>query len=146
MPPPPHGLLEGQGRDGLVAASGGSRFVRHYAFVDDDPTWYAVPGAVGFSGSSLSGHLSWTLVGDGAGVARLLQRLAEADGTTRSTFSLSLPVHLEPPLHQHFRVDKLSGGSGDRRDLAGGRVVGKQLGRRNVSGDPSGLAASRLST
>ena len=85
MPPPPDGLLEGQGLDGLVAASGGSRFVRHYAFVDDNPTWYAVPGAVGFSGSSLSGHLpghlschlSWTLIGDGAGVARLLQRLAE---------------------------------------------------------------------
>ena len=83
--------------------------MRHYVFMDDDPTWYAVPGAVGFSGSSLSGHLSWTLLGDGAGVARLLQRLAEADSTTRSTFSLTVPVHLEPLLHQHFRVG--SGGN-----------------------------------
>ena len=75
MTPPPDGLRKGQGRAGLVAASGGSRFVRHYAFVDDDPTWYAVPDAVGFSGTSLSGHLSchlcWTLVGDDAGVAIL---------------------------------------------------------------------------
>ena len=108
MTTPPHGLLQGHGRDGLLAASGGSRFVRHYVFMDDEPTWYAVPGAVCFSRNSRSGHLpghpSWTLIGDDAGVGRLLQRLAEADSTTRATFSLTVPVHLEPTLHQHFRV------------------------------------------
>ena len=63
--------------------------------MDDDPTWYAVPGAVGSSGSSLSGHLSWTLLGErfANAKAKAQRALSESDvGAPSGAFADDLLV------------------------------------------------------
>jgi len=89
----------------LQAAAGDDAFVRY----DVGPAFaggWAVDGAVAFVRPTPSRRLSLALLGGAPGVALLLSSLAadpEVLGGRRPT-AVSLPVELEPLLHQHFRA------------------------------------------
>lgn len=94
----------------LLAATAGHPFVRWEVTDDLASTWWQVDGAAGFRRVRHTGRSSFTLLGSDDGVAALVTHLpgiaaaVEPARRGRGVFAVSVPQHLEPLLHQRFRV------------------------------------------
>jgi GNAT superfamily N-acetyltransferase len=103
-------LRVGHGLDALLEATDGNRFVRWEVTDELAATWWQVDGAIGFRRIRPNGRSAFNLLGTDDGVARLVDDLpAIADAVephrmAHGVFGVSVPQHLEPLLHQRFRV------------------------------------------
>lgn len=104
------GLSIRHGLSALLAATANHPFVRCEVTDDLAATWWQVDGAVGFRRVRHSGRASFTLLGSDGAVAGLLTHLpdiavaVEPARRGRGVFAVSVPQHLEPLLHQRFRI------------------------------------------
>ncbi len=103
-------LIPGRGLEALLAATGGHPFVRYDVSEGAAASWWQVEGAVAFHRSPRPDRVSVTLLGDDDGVLGLVDHLptigagVERPDPRRRIVGVSLPQHLEPVLHQRFRV------------------------------------------
>ena len=99
-----HGLVE------LLAATDGNPFVRWEVTGELATTWWQTEGAVCFRRIRPNGRSAFNLLGSDSGVARLVEELpsvadtVEPHRSAHQVLGVSVPQHLEPLLHQRFRV------------------------------------------
>ncbi|GAB3069485.1 hypothetical protein GCM10027053_37010 [Intrasporangium mesophilum] len=104
------GLDVRHGIAALLAATDDNPFVRWEVTEELATTWWQAEGAVGFRRIRPNGRSTFNLLGSDTGVARLVDHLptvadaVEPHRTAHSVFGVSVPQHLEPLLHQRFRV------------------------------------------
>jgi len=108
------GLRTRHGLDDLLAATAAHPFVRWEVTPEQAATWWQADGAVAFLRTRRTNHQVVNLLGDDSGITALVAHLpdiaasiegAAPDGRPRTrALSVSLPPHLEPLLHQRFRV------------------------------------------
>lgn len=104
------GLEQGRGLPRLLTASGQHPFVRYDVSSDAGSCWWRVDGAVAFHRSPRPDRVSVTLLGHDDGVIELVDHLptigvgVERPDPKRRVVGVSLPQHLEPVLHERFRV------------------------------------------
>jgi GNAT superfamily N-acetyltransferase len=94
----------------LLEATDGNPFVRWEVTEELATTWWKVDDAVGFRRIRPNGRSAFNILGGEAGVASLVDHLpgiadaVEPHRSAHSVFGVSVPQHLEPLLHQRFRV------------------------------------------
>jgi ribosomal protein S18 acetylase RimI-like enzyme len=85
----------------------GHPFVRWEVTDDLADTWWSAGDAVAFLRTRKAVRRTVNVLGDDDGVTALLDHLPEIAATVdpgRRAFSVSVPQHLEPRLHERFRV------------------------------------------
>lgn len=104
-------MLTGHGLADLLRRTGNHPFVRWEVTEGLAETWWTTPGAVAFQRTRKTSRRTVNVLGDERGVAALLDALpqiAHEIDPLRKAFSVSVPQHLEPLLHERYRV--LDGG------------------------------------
>jgi ribosomal protein S18 acetylase RimI-like enzyme len=103
---------ERHGYAALLEASGDSPFVRHEVPESLGSTWWEADGAVAFRRRRhRDGRPGFVLLGRDDGIAQLLASLPRlgrpiSAGPDGDAIGVSVPQHLEPLLHRHFRVGR----------------------------------------
>lgn len=107
-------VFTGHGIDGLLAATDEHPFVRWEVTPEQAGTWWQADGAVAFLRTRRTNRQVINLLGDDPGITALVGHLpvlaAALDDASHArrprtrTLSVSLPPHLEPLLHEQFRV------------------------------------------
>lgn len=102
--------VERHGHAALLEATQQHPFVRYELAPESARTWWQAPGAVAFRRESAAHGSSYALLGDDAGVSALVRHLPLLARHEQrvygrgATLSVTVPQHLEPLLHQSWRV------------------------------------------
>ena len=125
--------IERHGYDALLEATARHPFVRFEISPKRAGVWWQAPGAVAFRRESARHGSSYVLLGDDRGVGVLIEHLPALERHEQTvsgrcgSVSVTLPQHLEPQLHQHWRV----GAGGDWEWLATESVPPASAGDRS---------------
>lgn len=101
------GITTGHGLTGLLDATADHPFVRWEVTPDLADTWWRAGDAVAFQRTRKAIRRTVNILGDDDGATRLIDALPVIAATVapeRKAFSVSVPQHLEPRLHQRYRV------------------------------------------